>query len=900
MDYSIGSSVLDKWVITRLIGEGAYGKVFEIEKSKYGVTTRSALKVIRVPHSPGDLDAVMSEGMDEVSATAYFRGFVDEIVQEIAIMSSLKSHPHIVSCEDYEVIPHENELGWDILIRMELLTSLISYQKTHTMDAETVRRMGMELADALEYCEGKGLIHRDIKPENIFVSDTGIFKLGDFGVARTVEKTTGGMSKKGTESYMAPEVYKGLTYNATVDIYSLGLVLYRYLNGNRLPFFPAPPQPITYADRENAIAKRMQGVAMPMPSGADEALGLVALKACAFDPKKRYQSGAEMRAALQSVGTTAPETVYNEAEEPTVGIWSHSETTIHPSGRPTDDFHDHAAPAAPAAPAAEEMADQGEHTFGIWGGKPAGPSSDTFRDSESAEPEQGSFWGSKPAEPAKEYSTPPPVATGLQPRYDNKKRFDDEEPEPEPTKPPRRKGMIIGLVSAAAVLVLILTIVLGSSGGRGSSGHTSRNASAVSQTSHNNISKAESVAEGVHEIKTAMEYNTFLDLYTDTDEEMVMETYLQGITPKMDYAVGVSMFVDHPEITGAYVIYDGCSAAQGDKLRSMCPGGKVRVQGKVKLVGGSWWIYASNVQFIEDGDTYVAQPVEVPTSPDGFFYLMNDGRQVVFRNVEITERKDGSPFSGFGFDTYYSNSGSLYFSGDAGFPLSFEVNSNYNNGSLTTTNMARGLKIGDHVDITCLLQTSEYNGYEKSSIPYLCPVVTRITPVDEDMLQLVTPDTLTVAYDDTLEFNNGKSSLNYALPAIQEALLNMAKKLGLRQIELFPISSGSQIVSGEVKADCMLSVHGWKEIYTQERFNNYIENNLDSFIVPSPNGRRNNATGYYFTIQEQFDSYSNEMIYYHLNLSYFSSLILRGVLTDITKDMLDSGEMEQIFKNVSP
>ena len=69
--------------------------------------------------------------------------------------------------------------------------------------------MGRELTSALIFCQKKGLIHRDIKPENIFVSEAGQFKLGDFGVARTVEKTTGGLSRKGTEKYMAPEVYLG-------------------------------------------------------------------------------------------------------------------------------------------------------------------------------------------------------------------------------------------------------------------------------------------------------------------------------------------------------------------------------------------------------------------------------------------------------------------------------------------------------------------------------------------------------------------------------------------------------------------------------------------------------------------------------------------------------------------
>ena len=158
---------------------------------------------------------------------------------------------------------HEGTLGWDILIRMELLTPLYEYQLEHPMHEKDVLRMGVELTDALSFCQKKGIMHRDIKPENIFVSETGQFKLGDFGVARTVEKTTGGLSRKGTEKYMAPEVYLGKPYDQTVDLYSLGLVLYSFLNCGRLPFYPLDKNQISFADRENAMDRRMKGEAVP-------------------------------------------------------------------------------------------------------------------------------------------------------------------------------------------------------------------------------------------------------------------------------------------------------------------------------------------------------------------------------------------------------------------------------------------------------------------------------------------------------------------------------------------------------------------------------------------------------------------------------------------------------------
>ena len=92
-------------------GRGLLRKGFKIRKTEYGISVLSALKVIRVPRSVSDIRAVLSEGMDEQSATAYFQGVVDEIVKEVAVMSALKSHPNIVSCEDYKVIPHAGEIG---------------------------------------------------------------------------------------------------------------------------------------------------------------------------------------------------------------------------------------------------------------------------------------------------------------------------------------------------------------------------------------------------------------------------------------------------------------------------------------------------------------------------------------------------------------------------------------------------------------------------------------------------------------------------------------------------------------------------------------------------------------------------------------------------------------------
>lgn len=350
MNYTIGSTVFGDWKIVRAIGEGSFGTVFEIQKTDFGITSRSALKVITVPKSQADIRMALSEGMDERSITTYFQGIVDELVKEIAIMSSLKAHAGIVSCEDHKVIPHSGDLGWDILIRMELLTPLTEYQMTHSFNEMLVRKMAMDLTSALVFCQKKALIHRDIKPENIFVSlDDAQFKLGDFGVARTAGKTTAGLSKKGTEVYMAPEVYLAQPYGCSVDVYSLGLVLYKFMNHGRLPFLPAYPAPITFADRENALAKRMQGVPLPPPASATPDFARIILKACSHHPSNRYLTAADMLADLQRLAplasATAPSSIIPDNSNDgsmTIGIWGKNtqpdftEPSLHPSYHPTN------------------------------------------------------------------------------------------------------------------------------------------------------------------------------------------------------------------------------------------------------------------------------------------------------------------------------------------------------------------------------------------------------------------------------------------------------------------------------------------------------------------------------------------------------------------------------------
>ncbi|MBQ6540051.1 MAG: protein kinase [Oscillospiraceae bacterium] len=292
--------IFGAWYINGLIGEGSYGQVYEIERRDFGVY-RSALKIVSIPRSQAEIEAARGEGMDDASLKSYYRSLVDEIVKEFSLMSKLKGTANVVSYEDHLVIPHDDGIGWDVLIRMELLTSLKDHLKDNLMTEQDIIRMGVHICRALELCGKHNIIHRDIKPENIFISPNGDYKLGDFGIARTVEATMEGLSKKGTFFYMAPEVYRGYAYGPAVDIYSLGMVMYFFLNNKRHPFMPPSPRPITFSDRENALRELMKGAPLPRTVHGSDQLWEIVRKACEYNSANRYSSPTEMREALEAL-----------------------------------------------------------------------------------------------------------------------------------------------------------------------------------------------------------------------------------------------------------------------------------------------------------------------------------------------------------------------------------------------------------------------------------------------------------------------------------------------------------------------------------------------------------------------------------------------------------------------
>ena len=126
--------------------------------------------------------------MDQAGIHAYFLDKVESITREVELMSKLKGNSNIVSYEDHQVIEHADKMGWDILIRMELLQPLVQVMKTRSMARRDVIQIGIDICRALELCHKFHIVHRDIKIDNIFLSENGDWKLGDFGIANRLNK----------------------------------------------------------------------------------------------------------------------------------------------------------------------------------------------------------------------------------------------------------------------------------------------------------------------------------------------------------------------------------------------------------------------------------------------------------------------------------------------------------------------------------------------------------------------------------------------------------------------------------------------------------------------------------------------------------------------------------------
>ena len=293
-----------KWTVKRIIGEGSFGAVYEVESEKFGNRSSCAVKLISFKN------AEMLQGVKEgktLSNEELEQLKIEEArknVREAVLMEKLQGRDHIVTIYDYDIFPGETTT--DVIIRMELLTNLNDYMKQHTTDSEsdlksTVIKLGIDIGKALEDCEEEKIVHRDIKPDNIFVNKNKTFKLGDFGLSRKMSKSTSFSLRKsaGTPLYMAPEALGwGRKVDTLSDLYSLGIVMYQLLNEKNIPFVSGTGD---FDEVDEAIEKRADGEEILPPEHESGQLWRIIQKVCQFKKEDRYQNAKEFRKGLEKL-----------------------------------------------------------------------------------------------------------------------------------------------------------------------------------------------------------------------------------------------------------------------------------------------------------------------------------------------------------------------------------------------------------------------------------------------------------------------------------------------------------------------------------------------------------------------------------------------------------------------
>lgn len=245
--------------------------------------------------------------------------FVENFRRESQAAAGL-SHPNIVSVYD---VGQEGNIHFIVMELVEGKTLSELIEEKGRLDYKEAISITRQVASALSLAHKNQIVHRDIKPHNILITNTGVAKLADFGIAKAVSASTiiGGNNKvMGSVHYFSPEQARGAYVDERSDIYSLGIVLYEMLTG-KVPF-----------DGDNPISIALMHINEPMPSVTDEVPGLppqlekIIMKATDKYQTNRYRTADEMIEALDNIefitkvmgnkAFTIPTDGYEAAEEP--------------------------------------------------------------------------------------------------------------------------------------------------------------------------------------------------------------------------------------------------------------------------------------------------------------------------------------------------------------------------------------------------------------------------------------------------------------------------------------------------------------------------------------------------------------------------------------------------------
>lgn len=214
-----------EYIIEDKIGEGSLGsvyKVFKFEKSKKII---QSVKIITIPTYA---QIKLKEEMNNEEFVKYCKDIVEKISNEIEALQKIDSYTNILKYDEYFVEYDQINNIWDIIIKMEYATSISSYTKDRILTPLDIIKLGIEICTALEISHNKKIINCDIKEDNIFKTSSGIYKLGDLGVTKKFHKISN--LDYSQNNFVPPEVISGKEYDSRSNIYSLGVILFKFFN----------------------------------------------------------------------------------------------------------------------------------------------------------------------------------------------------------------------------------------------------------------------------------------------------------------------------------------------------------------------------------------------------------------------------------------------------------------------------------------------------------------------------------------------------------------------------------------------------------------------------------------------------------------------------------------------
>ena len=224
-------------------------------------------------------------------------GALERFRREARSASSL-NHPNICTIYDIDVYEDREFIVMEYLDGQTLAMYIAGRRG---MGTELVAKLGMPIGEALAAAHSKGVIHRDIKPGNIFVTQSGLVKVLDFGVAKLVQDSdktavttlTETNSITGTLPYMSPEQLRGENLDARSDIYALGVVLYEIATGQR------PYSSLLHGTLVDEILNRPASAPSSINRKLSPKADDIILKCLAKDPEDRYQTAKEIAVDLR-------------------------------------------------------------------------------------------------------------------------------------------------------------------------------------------------------------------------------------------------------------------------------------------------------------------------------------------------------------------------------------------------------------------------------------------------------------------------------------------------------------------------------------------------------------------------------------------------------------------------